>query len=80
MFGGNNEYDAIKITEYCKEQYLECIPRNCNIVIDANGGTVNGESYISEEKFPISRGEILDEYRIQNDGLTIMKGSYYITT
>ena len=26
LFGGNNEYDAIKITEYCKEQYLKCIP------------------------------------------------------
>ena len=79
LFGGNNEYDAIKITEYCKEQYLKCIPRSCNIVIDANGGTVNGESCISEEKFPISRGEILNEYRMQNDGLTIMNGSYYIT-
>ncbi len=75
LVAGNNEYDAVKITEYSGEYYLKCNPITCNLTIDANGGAVNESDSITLE-IPIGRGYTLDKYILQNNGNALMGDTY----
>ena len=78
LYAGNDENNLSLIEKYNGEKYLKFLEKKCNLTIDANEGTVNGNNQIMK-KYSFSRAYRLDDYLLQKNGSAITGGRYTIT-